>query len=233
LDEDGSPDAPTEDVYAQIMGMLDQMFAVYGPENVQNAINTALQQAKDSGEFDGPKGDPGKDGTVSFNDLTEGQKESLKGDPGYTPQKGVDYFDGKNGVTPDIQIGTVMTLGAGQNATASITGNTENPVLNLGIPKGNTGDSGAKVDASFANGAVLTLTDNTAYTASGAVSSLTIQYPSGHFEALVQFTTAASGAVNITLPATSKYIGTPPTFGNEETWELSIRDGIVIGGLAE
>lgn len=38
------------------------------------AINTALEQAKASGEF---KGDPGE--------------------PGYTPQKGVDYFDGKDG----------------------------------------------------------------------------------------------------------------------------------------
>lgn len=36
------------------------------------AVNDALAQAKSSGEFDGPKGD--------------------KGDPGYTPQKGVDYW---------------------------------------------------------------------------------------------------------------------------------------------
>lgn len=41
------------------------------------------------------KGDPGKDGTVSFDDLTEEQKASLKGEPGadgYTPVKGKDYF---------------------------------------------------------------------------------------------------------------------------------------------
>lgn len=41
------------------------------------AINTALAQAKESGDF---KGDPGA--------------------PGYTPQKGVDYFDGAPGHTP-------------------------------------------------------------------------------------------------------------------------------------
>ena len=41
------------------------------------AINTALAQAKASGEFDGKDGDPGKDG--------------------YTPVKGKDYFDGSPG----------------------------------------------------------------------------------------------------------------------------------------
>ena len=41
------------------------------------AINTALEQAKASGEFDGAPGAPGA--------------------PGYTPQKGVDYFDGDPG----------------------------------------------------------------------------------------------------------------------------------------
>ena len=40
----------------------------------------------------------GKDGT--FEELTDEQRESLRGKPGYTPQKGVDYFDGKPGYTP-------------------------------------------------------------------------------------------------------------------------------------
>lgn len=47
--------------------------------------------------------------------------------------------NGKDGVTPNIQIGTVSTLPAGSQATASITGTTENPILNLGIPEGETG----------------------------------------------------------------------------------------------
>lgn len=49
------------------------------------AIDTALAQAKASGEFDGepgPKGDKGD-----------------PGEDGYTPQKGVDYFDGAKGDT--------------------------------------------------------------------------------------------------------------------------------------
>lgn len=46
---------------------------------------------------------------------------------------------GSAGKTPNITIGTVNTLEPGQSATASITGTTENPVLNFGIPKGASG----------------------------------------------------------------------------------------------
>ena len=50
--------------------------------------------------------------------------------------------DGMIGATPNIQIGTVQTLEPGQNATASMTGTPENPLLNIGIPKGDKGDPG-------------------------------------------------------------------------------------------
>lgn len=43
----------------------------------------------------GDKGEPGKDGTMTFADLTEEQKASLKGDkgdPGRTPVRGTDYW---------------------------------------------------------------------------------------------------------------------------------------------
>ena len=48
---------------------------------------------------------------------------------------------GSTGKTPNIQIGTVETLESGSNATASISGTAEAPLLNLGIPKGETGGS--------------------------------------------------------------------------------------------
>jgi hypothetical protein len=72
-------------------------------------LQSALQEALDSGDFDGPKGD--------------------KGDPGV------------DGVTPAFSVGTVTTLPAGSSATATITGTTAAPVLNLGIPKGDPDDS--------------------------------------------------------------------------------------------
>lgn len=62
---------------------------------------------------------------------------SLKGDRG---EKGDPGAKGEPGTTPNIQIGTVETLSAGTDATASITGTAENPLLNLGVPKGAPGE---------------------------------------------------------------------------------------------
>lgn len=49
------------------------------------------------------------------------------------------------GVTPNISIGEVKTLAQGSSATASITGTSEDPVLNIGIPTGEDGDPGVYV----------------------------------------------------------------------------------------
>lgn len=63
-----------------------------------------------------------------------------------------DGKDGKDGVTPNFTIGTVTTLSAGSNATASITGTAANPVLNLGIPKGKDGTNGTGGGGTGADG---------------------------------------------------------------------------------
>ena len=57
-------------------------------DELQNGVNLALKQAKESGEF---KGD-----AFTYEDFTEEQLESLKGADGYTPTKGKDYFDGND-----------------------------------------------------------------------------------------------------------------------------------------
>lgn len=62
---------------------------------------------------------------------------SLKGERG---EKGDPGAKGEPGTTPNIQIGTVETLDAGSNATASVSGTPENPLLNLGVPKGPPGE---------------------------------------------------------------------------------------------
>ncbi len=53
-----------------------------------------------------------------------------------------DGEDGEPGVTPDFSIGTVTTGQAGSQASATLTGTPEEPVLNLTIPKGDKGDPG-------------------------------------------------------------------------------------------
>ena len=59
---------------------------------------------------------------------------------------------GPVGATPNIQIGTVETLPSGSPATASMSGTPENPLLNLGIPKGQTGDAGKSAYQSAQDG---------------------------------------------------------------------------------
>lgn len=71
---------------------------------LNDAIDQALEQAKESGEFDGPQGVQGEQGEQGI----QGEP-GVQGDPGqdgYTPVKGVDYF------TED-EITSVTTQAAG------------------------------------------------------------------------------------------------------------------------
>ena len=88
----------------------------------------------------------GEKSTFQVRNGSKGSKVD-KGDAG---EKGEPGAKGDTGVTPNITIGTVNTLESGQSATASITGTTENPVLNLGIPKGaaGSGNGSGTVDTS-------------------------------------------------------------------------------------
>ena len=87
-------------------------------------------------------GEPGTDAQVTNSGTSQDVKLNFvipKGANGVTGPKGP---KGDTGATPNIQIGTVQTLDPGQQATASMTGSPENPLLNLGIPKGGKGDPG-------------------------------------------------------------------------------------------
>lgn len=57
-----------------------------------------------------------------------------------TDLSGAQGIQGLTGATPNLTIGTVTTGAEGSKATATITGTKENPVLNLTIPKGATGE---------------------------------------------------------------------------------------------
>lgn len=83
------------------------------------------------------------------------------------------------------------------------------------------------VSAQVTAGTEITLADNTEYRLAD-VTTLTLTYPTGDFECWMRLTFAAEGTITVTLPSTTQYIGTTPTFANGETWELSIKDGVVI-----
>ena len=56
-----------------------------------------------------------------------------------TVSDGQDGDMGPTGATPNLTVGTVTTGAAGTQASANITGSTENPVLDLTIPRGSDG----------------------------------------------------------------------------------------------
>ena len=111
--------------------------------------------------------------------------------------------------------------------------------------KGDKGDPGSDANVTKANvitalgytpeavstqvttGSNITLADNTEYRLADA-TTLTLTYPTGNFECWMRLSFAASGDATVTLPTGTKYIGTTPDFKNGETWEMSIKDGVVI-----
>lgn len=83
------------------------------------------------------------------------------------------------------------------------------------------------VSTQVTTGSNITLADNTEYRLAD-VTTLTLNYPTSDFECWMRLNFAASGDITVTLPTTTQYIGTTPAFANGETWELSIKDGVVI-----
>lgn len=94
----------------------------------------------------GEKGDTGAQGIQGEQGIqgVQGEKgdKGEKGAQGPQGLQGPQGAAGADGKTPNITIGNVETLEAGQNATASMGGTAESPVLNLGIPRGAKGEPG-------------------------------------------------------------------------------------------
>lgn len=89
---------------------------------------------------DGEKGDKGDPGTAGKSPYDIAIENGFIG----TETEWLESLKATDGVTPNLTIGTVETLEAGSDATATITGDKENPVLNLGIPKGVDGSGDSK-----------------------------------------------------------------------------------------
>ena len=109
------------------------------------SVNTARDNALDALEEVAahtpvPNPDTGK---WQVWDAETGQYEdttvSAEGPQGPQGNPGPAGQDGAPGVTPQLTIGTVTTLDPDEDATVTITGTAEAPVLNFGIPKGEPG----------------------------------------------------------------------------------------------
>ena len=129
--------------------------------SVENVGTTAAAKLK----FTIPKGDTGQNGVTPT--LAAGDVETLEPDQpatasvtgegpayqinlgiprGQTGAQGTPGKNGQDGKTPTIVAGTVTTLDPGQDATAEITGETPNLVLNMGIPQGPPGKDGVQLN---------------------------------------------------------------------------------------
>lgn len=115
----------------------------------------------------GADGAAGKDGSDGYSPeaivtpINGGAKIIIKAKNGTTSanvMNGTQGPKGDTGATPDIQIGTVTTLPAGSDATASMSGTAENPLLNLGIPKGADGASGGGAGGSPSSALICDIT---------------------------------------------------------------------------
>ena len=83
--------------------------------------------------------------TRSENYFNWSQRLQIKLQESLKKAKDSGLFDGPAGPTPNLQIGTVTTLNAGSGAEAAIRGTAENPILDLGLPRG----ADAKIDATL------------------------------------------------------------------------------------
>ena len=141
--------APSLPVWAQIQAMVGDLGTLdtEAKSNLVAAINEALTKG---GEIAPAEVQRIVEDYLKTNPLGTG----ADGKDGITPAIGENgnwYLGntdtgkpsrGENGAVPDIQIGTVTTLPAGSDATASMGGTAENPLLNLGIPRGADGQGG-------------------------------------------------------------------------------------------
>lgn len=134
-------------------------YSTDGGETWENLI--AVEDLKGK---DGEDGQPGTNGhTPVITAEKSGKVTTIKAD-GVTiatvndGTDGTDGAPGDTGATPDIQIGTVTTLDAGADATASMSGTAENPLLNLGIPKGADGASGGGAGGSPSSALICDIT---------------------------------------------------------------------------
>ena len=141
---------PSLPVWAQIQGLIGNLdnLNTAAKSSLVAAVNEAL--TKGGGEVDPAtvhkivddylKANPpgagadGKDGITPT--IGENGNWYLGSSDTGKPSRGAD------GAVPDSQIGTVTTLPAGSDANASMGGTAENPLLNLGIPRGADGQGG-------------------------------------------------------------------------------------------
>nr|DAE39121.1 MAG TPA: collagen alpha 1(VIII) chain protein [Caudoviricetes sp.]DAM94761.1 MAG TPA: collagen alpha 1(VIII) chain protein [Caudoviricetes sp.] len=206
-------------------------YDIYIFDGVTNAWinNGVLQGAKgekgDKGET-GPQGPTGPQGETGPQGKTGPQGETgLQGETGPQGQTGPQGETGPQGPTGPQGDPGPNTVTA--ETTTALSGLLKGNGTNVTVAQAGTDYEAPP--AQVTSGTQIALTDNTEYRLTG-VQTLTITFPTGKFECWLRIETAGSGTIAVTLPETAKYIGDAPVFGTGETWELSVKDGVVVAG---
>lgn len=95
-------------------------------DGIPQTINVALQDAKDSGEFDGPKGDKGEKG-----DTGEQGPKGDKGEPGEIPQETLDQIENDIADLKSNKADVIISSASG--SIASFPDGAEAPVKSLSV----------------------------------------------------------------------------------------------------
>ena len=144
----------------------------------------------------GPKGDTGATGL-----------QGEPGEPGPQGPQGDPGAQGEPGPANKLSIGTVTTLFPNSTATATITGEAPNQILNLGIPRGAAGQDGQNgqdgqgVPTGGTAGQVLTKNSDTDFDTIWK----TVESGGGSIPRVYYLNANANNPINLTDPAYLKY----------------------------
>ena len=95
-----------------------------------------------------------------------------------------------------------------------------------GLTLAELGAQGAPAQLTALPASGTAIANNAEYRVSATVGTYAFAWPSSPFEAWLKFTTAAT--VAITFPSGTTYIGGAPAFKASTTYEMSVKDGVVI-----
>ena len=225
---------PSEDVYSQIMALLNDLKELSG-EELAAAIEKYLTEH--------PIGGAATAADVNYELPEEVQTEFPWAEiEENTVKAGLDtaiYYALAGMYAKYIDVTLQDAAGTVDVSLQNFINNTYIPVANkahehdnksildeITAEKVNIWDNKQAKPSQVTSGTTITLADNTEYRLTD-VTTLTLTYPTGSFECWMSLTFAESGNITVTLPAETKYVGTAPDFKNGETWELSFKDKVL------
>ena len=118
----------------------EQLEQLRGPKGDDGFIKFEELTPEQKEQLRGPAGKDGKDFT--YDDFTQEQLNALKGQDGYTPQKGIDYFDGSNGLDGKDGKDGVSITHTWNGTSLSITSASGTSEMDLRGPIGPAGQDG-------------------------------------------------------------------------------------------